>query len=49
MFGIIGMLLQASASGKGVVQQLSDTLTWPESRAVMEGMGTLNDYFPPGI
>ena len=49
MFGILGMLLQASASGKGVVQQLGETLTWPESRAVMEGMGTLGDYFPPGI
>ena len=49
MFGIIGMLLQASASGKGVVQQLGETLTWPESRAVMEGMGTLGDYFPPNI
>jgi hypothetical protein len=55
MFGILGMLLQASASGQGVVQQLSEGLVWPESRANLggfgglEGMGTLGDYFPPGI
>eukprot|EP00596_Hydrurales_sp_CCMP1899_P006240 CAMPEP_0119041996 /NCGR_PEP_ID=MMETSP1177-20130426/14276_1 /TAXON_ID=2985 /ORGANISM="Ochromonas sp, Strain CCMP1899" /LENGTH=220 /DNA_ID=CAMNT_0007008481 /DNA_START=123 /DNA_END=785 /DNA_ORIENTATION=+ len=49
MIGIMGFLLQASASGEGVVQQLGKNLVWPESRAVMEGMGTLGDYFPPGI
>jgi hypothetical protein len=37
MIGIMGFLLQAAASGEGVVQQLGKNLVWPESRAVMEG------------
>jgi light-harvesting complex I chlorophyll a/b binding protein 1 len=49
MFGILGMLLQASASGQNVVQQLSVAFTWPDDIAVMEGPGYLGDYFPQGL
>jgi len=49
MFGIIGMLLQAKASGVGVVQQLSGSFNWPSEREILLGPGTLNDYFPPGL
>ncbi|KAJ1438751.1 chlorophyll a/b-binding protein domain-containing protein [Ochromonadaceae sp. CCMP2298] len=49
MFGILGMLLQASASGQGIVQQLGGSFTWPDERAVMSGPGYLGDYFPPGL
>jgi len=49
MFGALGMLLQAANSGKGVVDQLGGAFSWPEERAVLNGMGTLGDYFPPGI
>lgn len=49
MFGILGMLLQTQASGMGPVQQLGGAFTWPEAREIMQGSGTLGDYFPPGI
>jgi len=49
MFGALGMLLQASASGKGVVQQLATSFSWPDERAVLNGPGYLGDYFPPGL
>lgn len=50
MFGILGELLQASASGKNVVQQLSDAFTFPGATAVVTGgPGVLSDYFPQGI
>ena len=50
MFGALGMLVQARASGEGVVQQLSEALSFPEFRSVPAGgMGVLNDYFPPNI
>ena len=49
MFGALGMLLQAKFSGVGVVQQLSESLSWPDARAVLEGPGALNDYFPQGL
>lgn len=49
MFGALGMLLQASASGKGVVQQLSEAFTIPDERIFLTGPGTLNDFFPQGL
>lgn len=49
MVGILGMLLQASASGVGVVQQLGKAFSWPEHLAVPTGPGVLGDYFPPGL
>lgn len=49
MFGALGMLLQGAASGKGVVQQLSEAFSLPEARVVLEGPGALNDYFPTGL
>jgi hypothetical protein len=50
MFGALGMLVQARASGVGVVQQLSDALQYEDFRAVPAGgMGALNDYFPPNL
>ena len=50
MFGALGMLVQARASGVGIVQQLSDAFSFPEFRSVPAGgMGVLNDYFPPNI
>ena len=49
MFGILGMLLQASASDKGVVQQLSEAFSWPDHLAIPAGPGNLGDYFPPGL
>ena len=49
MFGALGMLLQAANSGLGVTQQVGDAFSWPTDRAVMQGMGVLGDYFPPGI
>lgn len=49
MFGILGMLLQASASGEGVVQQLSGAFSWPDEIAVLNGPGYLGDYFPQGL
>jgi Chlorophyll A-B binding protein len=49
MFGALGMLLQNANSGKGVVEQLGEAFTWPDDRAILNGMGTLGDYFPPNI
>jgi hypothetical protein len=49
MFGALGMLLQAQASGMGVTQQLSKAFTFPEYKGLSAGPGTLGDYFPPGI
>lgn len=49
MFGILGMLLQASASGMGVVQQLGKAFSWPDHLAIPSGPGALGDYFPPGL
>jgi hypothetical protein len=49
MFGALGMLLQTQASGMGPVQQLSGAFSWPEAREIMQGSGTLGDFFPPGI
>ena len=49
MFGALGMLLQAAASGKGVVQQLAGAFSLPEERLFLTGPGSLNDYFPQGL
>lgn len=49
MFGALGMLLQARASGVGVVQQLSDAFTFPGEREILNGPGVLGDYFPQGL
>ncbi len=49
MFGALGMLLQASASGKGVVQQLAESFSLPDERIYLTGPGQLNDFFPQGI
>jgi len=50
MFGALGMLLQASNSGKGVVQQLGEALSFPDVTAVVTGgPGELGDYFPIGL
>lgn len=49
MFGALGMLLQARASGQGVVQQLADAFSFPDERAILVGPGALNDYFPQGL
>mmetsp|Transcript_3189 Transcript_3189/g.3455 ORF Transcript_3189/g.3455 Transcript_3189/m.3455 type:complete len:249 (-) Transcript_3189:1445-2191(-) len=49
MFGALGMLLQASASGKGVVQQLAESFTLPDERIYLTGPGQLNDFFPQGL
>jgi hypothetical protein len=49
MFGILGILLQAQASGTGVVQQLAGAFTFPDERAILSGPGALGDYFPQGL
>jgi light-harvesting complex I chlorophyll a/b binding protein 1 len=49
MFGALGMLLQTSASGKTIPQQLAEAFTFPDDRALLDGPGTLGDFFPPGI
>ena len=49
MFGSLGMLLQAKASGVGVVQQLGDAFSFPDERAILNGPGVLGDYFPQGL
>jgi len=49
MFGALGMLLQASNSGKGVLQQLGDAFTFPDATAVVSGPSELADYFPAGF
>ena len=49
MFGALGLFYQAEASGKGIVQQLADTFTFPDAVAVVSGNGVLNDYFPTGL
>lgn len=49
MIGSLGMLLQTSASGKSIPQQLAEAFTFPEERALLSGPGTLGDYFPPGL
>jgi hypothetical protein len=49
MFGILGMLLQAKASGVGVVQQLASAFSEPGERVLLSGPGALNDFFPQGI
>lgn len=49
MFGALGMLLQASASGKGVIDQLSSAFTFPDAVDIVKGSSDLADYFPPGL
>ena len=49
MFGALGVLLQAQASGVGVVQQLSGAFSFPDERAILSGPGALGDYFPQGL
>lgn len=49
MFGAFGILLQTSASGKGVAQQLADAFTFPDATAVVAGPSALADYFPEGF
>ena len=49
MFGALGCLLQTQASGTGPVQQLAAAFSFPDERAILNGPGTLGDYFPPGI
>ena len=49
MFGALGMLLQAQASGLGVTEQLAGAFGKPEERVLPTGFGTLGDYFPPNI
>lgn len=49
MVGALGMLLQTSASGKSIPQQLAEAFTFPEERGLLQGPGTLGDYFPPGL
>lgn len=53
MFGALGMLLQASASGMGVTQQLAGALSFPDYRfpGGGSGFGTFGngDFFPPNI
>lgn len=49
MFGIIGLLLQAKASGTDIISQLSGGFVFPDERAILVGPGTLNDYFPQGV
>lgn len=49
MFGALGMLLQASNSGQGVVQQLSQAFSLPDPTAVVQGPSELADYFPVGL
>jgi len=49
MFGSIGILLQNSISGQGVLQQLGGAFTFPDERAILAGPGTLGDYFPPNL
>mmetsp|Transcript_2773 Transcript_2773/g.3835 ORF Transcript_2773/g.3835 Transcript_2773/m.3835 type:complete len:250 (+) Transcript_2773:114-863(+) len=49
MFGALGMLLQTQASGLGPVQQLAGAFSFPDERAILNGPGTLGDYFPPGL
>lgn len=49
MFGALGMLLQAKASGMGVTEQLSGAFDFPAERTLLVGPGYLGDYFPPGL
>lgn len=49
MIAAIGQLLQVKNSGLGITEYLSKAFALPEERAVLSGMGTLGDYFPPNI
>ena len=49
MFGALGMLLQAKFSGLGVTEQLGGAFTWLPEREILQGPGTLGDFFPPNI
>jgi hypothetical protein len=49
MFGALGMLLQTKVAGLGVAQQLAAAFSLPSERSVLQGPGTLGDYFPPGV
>ena len=49
MFGALGMLLQAKASGLGVTEQLSGAFDFPTERVLLDGPGVLGDYFPQGL
>jgi hypothetical protein len=49
MFGALGLLLQNSISGQGVVQQLGQAFSFPDERTLLVGPGTLNDFFPPNL
>lgn len=49
MFASLGLLLQAKVSGLGISEQLGGAFSWPDERAILNGPGTLGDYFPPGL
>lgn len=49
MIAIVAELLQAKISGLGIPEQLGTAFSYPDERAVLKGMGTLGDYFPPNI
>jgi len=49
MIAAIGQLLQVKNSGLGITEYLGQAFSLPEERAVLSGMGTLGDYFPPNI
>jgi hypothetical protein len=49
MFGVVGVLLQARNSGVSVTEQLRSAFEWLPEREILQGPGTLGDYFPPNI
>jgi len=49
MIAAIGQLLQVKNSGLGITEYLARAFSIPEERAVLQGFGTLGDYFPPNI
>jgi light-harvesting complex I chlorophyll a/b binding protein 1 len=49
MLGALGILLQAKYSGLGITEQLGRSLSWLPEREILQGPGTLGDYFPPNI
>ena len=49
MLGALGMLIQTSKTGLSIPQQLGQAFSLPYDRAVLEGPGALNDFFPQGL
>eukprot|EP01036_Dinobryon_divergens_P040349 gene40349-53330_t len=49
MIAAYAELLQVRNSGEGITEQLGGAFSYPGEREVLQGMGTLGDFFPPNI